>query len=106
MRRLGIIGGVGLAALVAATAAEAHCAEDVQELQSRIMRAQKTHWTAQGNAAALILQRYADSPSGDEVSCYNALARARSAFNGPPPAPQEAQEGQAVRPVQPLEQRP
>lgn len=108
MQRIGIIGGVALAALVAASAAEARCAEDLDALQTRIYRSLKQHPTAQGYAAAKILQKYQESPSSDEVSCFNALARARQAFTASTP-PQEAQEaappGQPVQPVQPLNQQ-
>ena len=73
-----------LAMLVASGgAAEARCADDMQEFQTRLERTVKAKPTAQTAAATKVLKQYNESTSSDEVDCYNALARARRALNAP-----------------------
>ena len=99
MHRHIIAAAPALALLLAAAAAEARCADDMQALQTRIARAARENPSAQTAAAAKVLKKFAESTNSDEVDCYNAVARARRALTAPP-----AQE-QAQKPVDPPPRR-
>ncbi len=89
MRKRGYLGCMAAMALLAMTLpAAARCAEDLEALQARITRLEKQHPPPpQAFAAAQILQKFTESPSSDEVDCYNALARAKRVLRTPPPEP-------------------
>jgi hypothetical protein len=76
-----------LAALVGcAGAAQARCADDLKQFQARLARTAKAKPTPQTAAATKELKRYdTGANQGDEVDCYNTLARARRALNAPSP---------------------
>jgi hypothetical protein len=88
-----------VALLVAATGvAQARCADDLKEFQTRLERTAKAKPTPQTAAAAKELKRYGnDAKQSDEVDCYNALARARRALNAPGPVEKPVQVGAPVR---------
>ena len=88
-----------VALLLAAGAAQARCADDLQALQTRVAHATRVNPTPQSAAAAKVLQKFTESGNGDEVDCYNAVARARRALTAAPP------EDQMPKPVDPPPRR-
>jgi hypothetical protein len=86
-------------ALVLATAlvigssggAVAGCADDFQELMTRVDQAKLRQPTPQTVAASKALHEDAETmPDMDEVDCYNAIARARKLLAAPPPDAEKA----------------
>lgn len=77
-----------VALLAMALPAQARCADDLDALQAKIARLEKQHPPPpQAFAAGKVLQKFAESPSSDEVDCYNAVARAKRILREKPPEP-------------------
>ena len=88
--------------LASATAAQAMCEDDLNNVRLKVERAQKTDPSPQTIAAAKELQQYdertARAGEEDELDCHNTVARVERALEGQP-AVNNTKPGEAVGPV-------
>jgi hypothetical protein len=97
---------LGLLVFIAsATAAQALCEDDMNDVRVKVAQAQKTNPSPQTAAAAKELTRYDDRTAragdADELDCRNTMARVERDLKSPPRANNELKPGQAAGPVNP-----
>ena len=89
-----------LVLIASATAAQALCEDDMNDVRLKVKRAQKANPSPQTASAVKELKRYDDRTAMagdmDEIDCRNTIARNERALKSPPPANSELKPGQAT----------